>query len=142
MGNRAVIQFGESKDALGIYLHWNGGEESVRAFLNAAKHYAVRDKDDSYKIARLAQIIGNFFGGTTSVGVDLASNLDQDNGDNGTYIVEGLDIVKRVYLRMGDDKAVDYSMAIPLPKDDAERSDAIYAEVIKRNDPHFVKEVA
>ena len=32
MGNRAVITT-EKKD-LGIYLHWNGGRDSVEAFLN------------------------------------------------------------------------------------------------------------
>jgi hypothetical protein len=37
MGNRAVISFSEAKTATGIYLHWNGGPESILAFLDAAK---------------------------------------------------------------------------------------------------------
>ncbi len=37
MGNRAVITASKSKDSgLGIYLHWNGGIESVVAFLDVA----------------------------------------------------------------------------------------------------------
>ena len=35
MGNRAVITTKENMDnnGIGIYLHWNGGRDSVRAFL-------------------------------------------------------------------------------------------------------------
>ncbi len=101
MGNRAVIRFGYGDDALGIYLHWNGGEESVKAFLDAAKEYGVRgpEGDRSYCVARVAQIIGNFFGGTTSVGVDLARKLDEDNGDNGTFVVgKNFEIEKKLHV--------------------------------------------
>lgn len=91
MGNRAVIQF---KDGTGIYLHWNGGPESVLAFLDAAKTFKLRN--DDYGQARLIQIIGNFFGGSLSLGVGKASTLDRDNGDNGTYRVdENFNITKR-----------------------------------------------
>jgi hypothetical protein len=96
MGNRAVITAQGSQS--GIYLHWNGGNESVRAFLRVAKDLGVRDPagDPGYFLARTAQIIGNFFGGTTSVGVGALSELDCDNGDNGTYTVAGgFEIVKR-----------------------------------------------
>jgi hypothetical protein len=89
MGNRAVIAFGPDRpNTVGIYVHWNGGPESVLAFMAAAKALAVRDPlEDSYGIARIAQIIGNVFGGTTSIGVEKLSKLDTDNGDNGLYIV-------------------------------------------------------
>ena len=96
MGNRAVIQFGKDKDAMGIYLHWNGGHESVKAFLDAARDLGIRN-DYSYKVARIAQIIGNFFGGNCSVGVELARKLDADNHDNGVFIVEGFNIVERKF---------------------------------------------
>lgn len=86
MGNRAVISFEGSE--VGIYLHWNGGPESVLAFLDAAKACKVRDPlVDCYGIARLAQIIGNFFGTAESLGVDELTKLDCDNGDNGQYVV-------------------------------------------------------
>lgn len=90
MGNRAVITFDQNRhpDSLGIYLHWNGGAESVLAFLEACNKLEVRDDSDpSYQAARLVQIIGNFFGGTCSVGVDTLENLDCDNGDNGIFVV-------------------------------------------------------
>jgi hypothetical protein len=82
MGKRAVIGFKDK--STGIYLHWNGGEESVRAFLECARTYGVRDPvRDSYGIARLVQIIGNFFGGSLSIGLGNLESLDCDNFDNG-----------------------------------------------------------
>jgi hypothetical protein len=96
MGNRAVVSVEGGE--VGIYLHWNGGIESVNAFLRAAKDLGVRDpvEDQSYFLARFAQIIGNFHGGTTSVGVGPLKRLDTDNGDNGHFIVgAGFKIVGR-----------------------------------------------
>ena len=89
MGNRAVIATSEKLSAPAIYLHWNGGKESVLAFLEVAQKLGVRDPvaDDSYFLARLGQIIGNFFGGTLSVGVGILRQLDCENFDNGTYKV-------------------------------------------------------
>jgi hypothetical protein len=92
MGNRAVIAFQEetltmiASDTVGIYLHWNGGPDSVHAFLDAAKELGVRP--DDYGVARLCQIIGNWFGGTLSIGIGLCRTMDTDNGDNGTYVVD------------------------------------------------------
>jgi hypothetical protein len=89
MGNRAVITFDKTPtpESLGIYLHWNGGPESVLAFLEAANELGVRIGDEQYEFARIVQIIGNFFGGTTSIGVGQLKHLDCDNGDNGLFLV-------------------------------------------------------
>jgi hypothetical protein len=96
MGNRAVIAT-ETKD-VGVYLHWNGGYDSVSAFLTYCnlKGYA-RPEQDGYGWARLCQVIGNFFGGSTSLGIDLYSHLDTDNGDNGVYIIKDWKIVGREF---------------------------------------------
>jgi len=106
MGNRAVIAFQEenwttiASDTVGIYLHWNGGPDSVHAFLDAAKELGVRREDD-YGAARLCQIIGNWFGGTLSVGIGLCRTMDTDNGDNGTYVVDlenhGWKVARRIH---------------------------------------------
>ena len=87
MGNRAVITLDKNptENSVGIYLHWNGGAESVLAFAEAGKHFGIRFGDDSYATARLAQIIGNYFKGTTSVGVGILKRLDCHNYDNGTF---------------------------------------------------------
>lgn len=102
MGNRAVIAIGSKQEAkFGIYLHWNGGRDSVEAFLEATRHLMKsRGPDAQYGAARLVQVIGNFMGGCLSVGLDSLDNLDTDNGDNGTYYVcpEKLQIVGRAHF--------------------------------------------
>ncbi len=97
MGNRAVITTPDKR--VGIYLHWNGGRDSVEAFLRYCeiKGY-LAPSEDCYGWARLCQVIGNFFGGTTCVGIDAYSWLECDNGDNGTYIIDGWKIVDREYF--------------------------------------------
>ncbi len=92
MGNRAVITFSENRSTgVGIYLHWNGGLESVLAFLDAAKARGFRDpaSDPSYAMARLCGLIHEFFGvrDSCSLGVGLLSSLHTDNWDNGVYVV-------------------------------------------------------
>ncbi len=102
MGNRAVIAFvddkgKQDKNSVGIYLHWNGGRDSVEGFLQAAKDYGIRS--GSYGVARLTQIICNSFPGTLSVGVGVVKKLDCDNWDNGVYWVDKeFNIVAREYI--------------------------------------------
>ena len=107
MGNRAVLQFGKNpNNSLGIYLHWNGGRASVQGFLNAVNQIPeYRGQSKDYKTARLIQLIGLFFSGGYSVGVDIANNLDRDNWDNGTYIIDedkenkDLAIIDRLFIK-------------------------------------------
>ena len=101
MGNRAVITTKENyeNNGLGIYLHWNGGYDSVSAFLKYCEIKGYRSLQDDYGWARLCQVIGNFFGGSTSVGIDTVNKLDCDNGDNGVYIIEGWKIVDRKHFK-------------------------------------------
>lgn len=92
MGNRAVITLDQSPtiNSLGIYLHWNGGPESVLAFAQAAHDLGALERmefDNSYAFARLVQVITNWMGGTLSVGVDTLGHLDHDNGDNGLFVI-------------------------------------------------------
>ena len=109
MGNRAVITtapFG--LDNIGIYVHWNGGPESIAGFLDAARRMGMRSPEDdpSYAMARLTQIIANYFGGSTSIGIGRVRDLDYDNGDNGTYLIGGdWEIVGREFW--GEDGPID-----------------------------------
>ena len=97
MGNRAVITTSDKK--MGIYLHWNGGAESVLAFLEVAQSRGYRDPacDASYGMARLCGLICEFFGpGGNSVGIGTLAELDTDNHDNGVYVVgAGWKIIER-----------------------------------------------
>ncbi len=105
MGNRAVITTKENfeNNGVGIYLHWNGGYDSVSAFLKYCELKGYRTPDtDNYGWARLCQVIGNFFGGSTSIGIDTVDKLDCDNYDNGVYIIEGWKIVDRKYKRCSE----------------------------------------
>ena len=90
MGNRCVITTAPfDATNVGIYLHWNGGIESVEAFCAAAKELGYRDPTkDCYGTARLTGLISLYFDitGETSLGVDKCENLDMD-GDNGTWLL-------------------------------------------------------
>lgn len=89
MGNRAIITTKNQyeNDGYGLYLHWNGGRDSVEAFLAYCRLKGYRDPigDEDYALARLCQVIGNFFGGTTSLGICPARCGAGD--DNGVYII-------------------------------------------------------
>ena len=101
MGNRAVITTKANMDnnGVGVYLHWNGGRDSVRAFLKYCELKGYRaPSDDNYGWARLCQVIGNFFGGGSSLGIDTVNHLDCNNWDNGVYLIEGWEIVGRMYF--------------------------------------------
>lgn len=101
MGNRAVIttRHNFNNNGVGVYLHWNGGRDSVESFLKYMKLKRHRTPDkDNYGWARLCQVIGNYLGGTTSIGIDTVNNLDMDNWDNGVYIIDGWDIVGREFF--------------------------------------------
>ena len=107
MGNRAVITIKDKdfpkEDWNSLYLHWNGGRDSVEPFLHVAKLYDIRcQEDSSYAIARLSQLIGNTLGGTLSLGVGAYKCLDTTS-DNGVYVVEDWEIVDREYPSWCDD---------------------------------------
>ena len=77
MGNRAVITVGNERGyynphGIGMYLHWNGGRDSVQAFLKYCELHGYRaPSEDSYGWAALCMVIGNFFGGGTSVDIGI-----------------------------------------------------------------------
>ena len=108
MGNRAVITTStalsvKGSSDLGVYLHWNGGRDSVEAFLKYCELKGYRPPEsDNYGWARLCQVIGNFFGGETSIGIDKCHCLDCENHDNGVYIIADWKIVDRKYFKGGE----------------------------------------
>lgn len=99
MGNRALIK-GIGK-GFAVYVHWNGGYDSVLAFTQYCKLKGYRSPEsDTYGTARLCQVIGNFFGGNLSVGLmnvqaDMTERTARELGlDNGVYELENWNIVK------------------------------------------------
>ncbi len=89
MGNRAYVVFESGNDrSPAIYLHWNGGPESVYAFLQALKGYKADRHSPGYSCARFAQLAGNTLGGTLSLGLTCFSEYEELNcDDNGLYVV-------------------------------------------------------
>ena len=101
MGNRAVKHFQGSN--VGMYVHWHGGRDTIEPMLEVAKEYGLRGGD--YGLARLAQMFGNFVGGTLSMGIDELERLDCDNNNNGVYIIDSnFNIVDRQHMR-GEEKS-------------------------------------
>ena len=97
MGNRAIVK-PEGKN-IGVYLHWNGGFDSVTAFLKYCELREFRSFDDSYGLARFCQVDGNFFGGDLSIGIcgNIGeSGMDAEGLDNGIYVVKDWKIVRRI----------------------------------------------
>lgn len=95
MGNRAVIA--TEKQDLAVYLHWNGGRDSVEAFLTYCKICGHRPPEsDCYGWARLCQVIANYLGGITSIGIDTYNKLyTSANYDNGVYVIKDWKIIAR-----------------------------------------------
>lgn len=141
MGNRCVITTRENfeNDGVGIYMHWNGGRDSVEPLLKYCELKGYRSPDtDCYGWARLCQVIGNALGGTLSVGVDKVSRLDCDNYDNGVYIIEGWKIVGRKYFRGAEQNAYDFNGMLEgineaMPKDEQLDPDFFKAEEVPRS---------
>ena len=100
MGNRAVITTKENfeNNGIGIYVHYCGDLESIEAFLTYCKIIGARQpENDDYGWATLSRVIGNYFGDTTGIGINVINQLDTCNGDNGTYIIKDWQIVDRYY---------------------------------------------
>lgn len=89
MGNRAYVVFESGEDrSPAIYLHWNGGPESIYAFLDAIKGYQADQHSPGYSCARFVQLVGNTLGGTLSLGLTCFGKYDELNcDDNGLYVV-------------------------------------------------------
>jgi hypothetical protein len=116
MGNRAVVTFNNDDSSKCIYLHWNGGRDSVSGFLKAAKELGIAPRAEAF-----GQMIAQYFFEVplSSLNVYLAdfASADTDNFDNGVYYVsDEFKITGRNFLR-GDEQ-------------DTHNSDEIAAEII------------
>ena len=142
MGNRAVITTNKNLNETGIYLHWNGGRDSVEAFLAYCdlKHYR-KPENDSYGYAMLINVITNYFGSGLSCDVGNCQHLDCANGDNGVYIIKDWRIVGRLYS-YGEEYEYDFIAMIndidskqpermQLTREERERIPEVYKDVVK-----------
>ena len=143
MGNRAIVK-PKGRD-VGVYLHWNGGIDSVTAFLEYCKLKGYRDfggiYSDGYGIARFCQVVGNFFGGSTSVGIETDVKETEEYAewiDNGIYIIDGWDIVDRIGAPSGREGYDLYDMLngidVKQPLNERLGEDYIKAEIVDATD--------
>ncbi len=90
MGNRAVISFDSADDhAIAVYVQWNGGRDSIEAFLKATRILmGGRLGDELYGRARFIQVVGLNFTGALSFGVGTVKEFGGWNCDNGLYIID------------------------------------------------------
>ena len=97
MGNRALI-IGKGSN-VGIYLHWNGGRDSVEAFLRWAELSKLPSLENRGEIA-LAAVIANFFGNDgSSISLETVDRANLEASapwDSGIYVVEEHKIVERI----------------------------------------------
>ena len=99
MGNRAVITTNQRRmcDMNSIYLHWNGGRDSIEAFLQYAKLRGLKNPNNEETMQELYRIIKNFLG--NSCIYDKYSRLDTDNYDNGVYVINSdFEIIDRLFF--------------------------------------------
>lgn len=93
MGNRAVITERAEPDAPCIYLHWNGGWSFVKPILDIAHEFGIDTLDTEVeRIDALAKLFALAIGTEVdklTVYRQKYGEADQDNGDNGTYLIGG-----------------------------------------------------
>lgn len=97
MGNRAVIiEFGKQE---GIYLHWNGGRDSVEPMLYYAKHFLTMEGSYFTSNIKKVEFIATCLGLDPHHSEDYAK-LDCDNYDNGVYVIDkDYKIIERLFKR-------------------------------------------
>ena len=102
MGNRAIVIFSDkdrTEFSPAVYLHWNGGPESVYQFLDELDRRKIRGGDDlSYQSARFVHVVADFMDQDEATGLSLGifngpESLEAEalepfqQGDNGIYVV-------------------------------------------------------
>lgn len=96
MGNRAVIL--EKGKEEGIYLHWNGGRDSIEPMLFYCKNFLKIRNSDYYKPSAIEKLA--FLSTCTGFQPYFYKKCTLgDVGDNGTYIINSnFEIVDRLYF--------------------------------------------
>ncbi len=89
MGNRCTITFendNQERHPVMLYLHWNGGLESVLAFVTYTWERFDRGRSDLYTFhARFCQVLGNYFPDGLCLYGHPASEAERWDTDNGHW---------------------------------------------------------
>lgn len=123
MGNRALITLEpltKENKVIGIYVHWNGGIESVQAIADVCKERGFHAPDDNltYALARFIGVWHEFFGVTDglSLGVMMVDwqNVKDSWLDNGVYTI-GKDwkVIEHYTIDPDTDKKIELLTEVP-----------------------------
>lgn len=104
MGNRAVITTLENEK--GIYIHWNGGRDSVEPILWYCKNLMPKTQFAKTELERIAFVM-DLLG--LNPEIDEMRKLDCDNYDNGVYITDGYKIIARAYMHGKEQDAYNFT---------------------------------
>lgn len=138
MGNRALItlkSLTKENKVIAVYVHWNGGIESVKAICEVCKARGFRTPagNPEYALARFIGVWHEFFGVTdsTSLGVML---MDWNNAkgywsDNGVYTIgKDWEITEHYLIKDDDSKE---NLGLEVPEDQVKRYEGIKNAMIK-----------
>ena len=110
MGNRAVIAFDkfDTENGKGVYLHWNGGRDSVESFLEFVRTDNTASIQET-GVDKLLLALNAFGLSVHEVTVEPLGRLDCDNYDNGVYVVDTQSwvITDRVFMRYEEQSGYD-----------------------------------
>jgi hypothetical protein len=147
MGNRANVIFSnedETSISPAIYLHWNGGAESIYAFIDELNRRKIR-ADQNYECARFIQVVTDYMdqdslsglsigvvNGPKKITIKELLNLPNDLSDNGIYVIyrewnkeekEVITKVRRFVLNYGKltDKGYEDITLVEMSKEDVEK---------------------
>ena len=124
MGNRCIIT--DIDKNVAVYLHWDGDRYFVESACKYCELKNYRDPtfDPSYAMARLTQVIANYLGGDTGIGIFAYTN---DEGmcdtawDHGVYVIgKGWQIDEHIDGGYGDDDVPGFSWPLVMSIDAAQ----------------------
>jgi hypothetical protein len=146
MGNRGTVIFhnGKKEISCAVYLHWNGGADSIYNFIEEGKKRKSLSHSVDYAAARFIQIVGEFMDeteqGSTSLGVvngpkaitiKQLSKVQTDSSDNGLYVFNIADWSCRRFTETYTEKNGEYTSTFnEMSKEEVAKE---YEEAIKSN---------
>ena len=101
MSNSAIITtengWKDKTNNIGVYLHWNGGRDSIEPFLTYCKlkGYISPEVGECRYWVGLMHVLTNFFNGESYLEINTVDKLVDIGCDNGVYIIKDWKIVGR-----------------------------------------------
>lgn len=140
MGNRAVIAFTDSnerKPTVAVYMHWNGGPESIYAILDVMKEHGGMVHSASYSAARFTHLACTLLNGDgLSVGLMGFTNITEmasTGEDNGLYVYDIGTATMERYTARGEARAKKATMVAVAAEEVAARQHKYWQDDKIRN---------